>query len=139
MYGIRSVAAFAARLHSVVSDCAEAAGSNDARDKYFLTHVGDFDPLPSKGSRSELPALEAARASLAAVVSELADATPQLSLCRGEELTAMVARAEQAVGRRDRSSVHQSEGEQKGSFTEGLDSLLAVARSYIVNFRSALA
>ena len=139
MYGIRSVAAFADRLRTVVSDCERAAGSKDARDKYFLSHVENFDSLPAKSLRSELPALEAARASLAATVSELSDATPQLSLCRREGLISMVARAKKAVGQRYRSSVHRSEGEQKGYFTDGLDSLLAEARSSIVSVRSALA
>ena len=139
LYGIRSVAAFADRLRTVVSDCARAARSSDARDKYFLSHVETFDPLPAKGLRSELPAMEAARASLAATVSELADATPQLSSCRREEFASMVARRNEGVGQRYRLSVNQSENEQKGYFREGLGSLLAEARSSIVSVRSVLA
>ena len=140
LYGIRSVAVFADRLRSVVSGCATAAGSKDARDKYFLSHVGNFDPLPAKNFRSEWPALDAARASLAAIVAELADAAPQLSLCRRQQFIAMVGRAKgEVVGQRHRLSAQEFEVEQKSYFTEGLDALLAEARSFIVNVRSVLA
>ena len=73
MYGIRGIAVYADGLRAVVSDCGKASKSSDARDKYFLSAASEFDDSPAKAFRSELPALEAARAALAASVAELGD------------------------------------------------------------------
>merc|ERR1711977_262668 len=83
VYGIKSLTVNAARLRSIVEECGAAAKSTDARDKYFATYVSEFAPCSSKALRSELPSLEAARASVASVVSELADVLPKLGSCRG--------------------------------------------------------
>ena len=139
MYGIRSVAVFADRLRSVVSDCAKAAKSSDARDKYFLSYVGDFNPSASKSLRSELPALEAARASLEATVSELVDAIPQLNVCRPEALASISARESLPAGQAFRSFANLAEGERKGFAVDELNALLAEARSCIMNVRGVLA
>merc|ERR1712226_903254 len=83
VFGIRTLSLYARRLSSTVEDCAIAAKSADARDKYFQTYVREFGPCSSKSLRSELPSLEAARASVAAVLSELVDVLPKLNSCRG--------------------------------------------------------
>merc|ERR1712232_271324 len=83
VYGIREIVVHAPRLQSVVEECGVAAKSSDARDKYFATYVREFAPCSSKELRSELPALEAARTSVGAVVAELAEILPKLSACRG--------------------------------------------------------
>eukprot|EP00920_Eleutheroschizon_duboscqi_P013503 GHVT01031743.1.p5 GENE.GHVT01031743.1~~GHVT01031743.1.p5 ORF type:complete len:156 (+),score=21.63 GHVT01031743.1:6871-7338(+) len=44
VYGVRELHVYANRLRSVVSDCREAANSDDARDKYFITYTAEFDP-----------------------------------------------------------------------------------------------
>jgi hypothetical protein len=81
LYGIRSVAVHADRLRAVVAECAKASKSSDARDKYFMSYVGEFDPFPAKALRNELPSLDAAAVSLGAAASELADAIPLLDFC----------------------------------------------------------
>ena len=48
VYGIKGLALRAFRLQSIVEDCAAAAKSNDARDKFFETHVSEFAPCSSK-------------------------------------------------------------------------------------------
>ena len=82
IYGIRSIAVYAPRLQSVVDNCANAAKSTDARDKYFLSYVGEFDPFPAKALQTELPLLEAAKASLTTTISDLADVFPRLESCQ---------------------------------------------------------
>ena len=133
------MAVFADRLRSVVTACAKVAKSADARDKYFLSYVAEFDPFPAKALRSELPAVEAARASLAATVSELADAVPQLNLCRSEAMPSIRTTTPRNAGLNWRASVGKARGERKGLEVDELDSLLAEARSSIVGVRKVLA
>jgi len=52
---------FAASMQSVVEDCAVAAKSRDARDKYFQSYVGDYGLCSSSSLRSEVPSLEVMR------------------------------------------------------------------------------
>jgi len=82
VYGIKALVLRASRLQSIVEECAAAAKSSDARDKYFETHVSEFAPCSSKALRSELPSLEAARTSLASVVAELVGVLPKIGSCR---------------------------------------------------------
>ena len=48
-------------LQTIVEDCAKAAKSNDARDKYFWAYVGGADAGDAKALRSEVPSLQAHR------------------------------------------------------------------------------
>ena len=130
---------FADRLRAVASGCAKMGKSLDARDKYFLSYVGDFDPFPIKALRSELPAVDAARASLAATVSELADAARQLDLCRSGALSSGRAMATSEIGHSLRASLARIDGEGDALEAAELDSLLAEARSSIVGVRRVLA
>ena len=58
VYGIKKLSAYAPRLQSILEDCVAAAGSTDARDKYFANYVGEFALSSSKELRSELPSME---------------------------------------------------------------------------------
>merc|ERR1712060_946739 len=81
VYGIKSLALFAPRLQAALDDCAAAAATNDARDKYFAVSVNHFEP--SAALRAELPALVAAKASLSTALSAVAGAGQKLSSCPG--------------------------------------------------------
>merc|ERR1719166_453177 len=81
LYGIRSLAVHAPRMTTVVEDCAEAARSQDARDKYFPSAVGGLSLESGRRARAEVPSLEAAKATLAAAASEAAAAVAALPSC----------------------------------------------------------
>merc|ERR1712241_522741 len=81
LYGIASVDVFSSQLATVVEDCAVAAKSKDARDKFFLARASEFDPVSGAALDNELISLEAAKSALAGVASELADAMPKLGFC----------------------------------------------------------
>ena len=82
LYGVRSISILAPRLDVVVDDCATAAKSHDARDKYFAAFVSEFDPAASQSLQGELPALTAARAALSAALVDVMSCIPKASTCR---------------------------------------------------------
>eukprot|EP00917_Polyrhabdina_sp_WS-2016_P030995 GHVP01066040.1.p1 GENE.GHVP01066040.1~~GHVP01066040.1.p1 ORF type:complete len:1216 (+),score=222.31 GHVP01066040.1:1271-4918(+) len=43
LYGIRDIKIHSRNLRTIVTDCAEAANTKDARDKWFKIFVGEFD------------------------------------------------------------------------------------------------
>merc|ERR1712051_1023776 len=71
VYGIRSLAILAPRLQVILDECSAAAQSKDARDKYFSSAVSNFNPASSAALQAEVPALNAAKASLSTALSEL--------------------------------------------------------------------
>ncbi len=81
LYGIASLSLVAGQLQTIVEDCKRAGQSADAHDKFFLSYVEELNLRPSKELHSERPALESARASLAAAAAELSDALPLFSSC----------------------------------------------------------
>ena len=85
LYGIRKFSVQAPRLQSIVEDCAAAAKSNDARDKYFATYVSEFASCSSKSLRSELPSLEVG-ALQHTTVSMTCGVTLSARLCRPRAL-----------------------------------------------------
>merc|ERR1712039_139330 len=88
VYGVRSVSVLSPRLHAVADNCATAARSKDARDKYFASFVSGFDPASSQALQSELPLLTDAKAALSAAVSEVMSRIPKASMCRPRPLLA---------------------------------------------------
>jgi len=139
LYGISSLAVFSAGMNPVVAECAKAAKSADARDKYFQINAGEFNPLAAKALAGELPALDAAQASVAATVSELAEALPKLAACKSKSFqnyagagkqmsTAKLARLGRIGGGRQREIVNKA--------AVGL--LIAEARSTIMAARALL-
>lgn len=148
LYGIKSVSVFANRLQAIVTECSKAAKSTDARDKYFLVSAREYDPSAAKSLSAETPALEAAKATLASTVSELANVLPKLGACVGEAMaTKAVASArthnelQQIVSARThmRSALGHFHDESDADVEEDLNALLAEARATIIKIRGALA
>ena len=59
VFGVSDLKVYATGMQSIVEDCAIAAKSKDARDKYFQSYVGDAGACSSSALRSEVPSLEA--------------------------------------------------------------------------------
>lgn len=127
-----------------------ASQSTDARDKYFATYAGEFAPCSSKELRSELPALEAARASVGAVVAELTDILPKLPSCLGSASFITESLASGSISRKSEQGskqeaflesagrLSQSVDAQNGLDKNGILALLQEARRIIISVRGAL-
>jgi len=143
VYGISTISVKTTSVKPVLDDCSAAAESKDARDKYFLSYTSDFDSSSLATLQAELPALQAAKASLSSVLAELAMTSPQLAGCKGKlslksdvhqhsepevlgQLAALLLREQS--GLEDTSDVD----------TVGLERLLATARELVSGFRGAL-
>lgn len=157
IFGIKAVSVLAPRLVAALEDCAEAAASRDARDKYFTVALSEHDAAPSAALRSELPALEAAKASLGASIGELAAAAPKLHGCRKSlasawnatgELDQWQALVQAKAASRSSQTGYASEkalasaaaavSVKTGLDLDGAKALLAAARSVILSVRGAL-
>jgi len=150
VYGMKKLSAYAPRLQSILEDCVAAAGSTDARDKYFANYVGEFALSSSKELRSELPSMEAARASLASTVSDLAATLPKMASCRVSTsfVKREVARSSVMLAQlkyTDRRTNSEGEGKmarnidkQNGIDAAAANELLKDARGLIIAARDAL-
>lgn len=126
-------------MRAVISGCAKAAKSSDARDKYFLASVRESDSSSAKAFQSEIPSLEAARAALAATISQLVDALPKLGSCGGVALPRQRV-VQGSAQLRKKSTAHVGDSTQvAGSEQEDLNLLLKEARKAVISMRSALA
>jgi len=92
LYGIDSIAVSALGVHSTLADCSSASQSEDARDKYFASSASDLDRAPAQALLSEVSALDAAKASLSAVLAEVASIQPVLAQCRAKVSLPVLAR-----------------------------------------------
>ena len=128
VYGIRSFAVMAQRLRAVVESCGVAAKSPDARDKYFTAAVDSYDPAAGATLRGELPSLEAAGASLAATVAELAEALPGIASCKVRSASLQkVSDKGHAAGKRA-AAYGLDESQVKALYDEARATILAARR-----------
>jgi len=135
----------AARL--VVQDCSEADDNIDARDKFFMVAVPEYDPSASSVARESASLLTAAGAHLSGLLAELDAVVPSLSAC-GFARSLVAARVNQSAGaaqdhgsRRMAAKTNQrvdvataavsSIASKLGVDTEGTGALIAKARSII--------
>jgi len=144
LFGIRSLAILASRSSLALDDCAAAATSADAGDKYFAVSVSHADSGASGALRAEVPALTAAEASLSAALSDVARAAAQLSSCPSAATLAAGALSVNSALSQTFSNGRGSDGldalvDSINGFDDGaVKTLLASARSAIVGMRGAL-
>lgn len=123
-----------------LEECAVASSSHDARDKYFVVSAQTFDPAVGQRLRSSLPALEAAKTSLAAATTELANIFPELSACSGA--TAFSTRLNSSSEGASRVSESLMKefvyGAPAATDVSEVDALLAEARATVLDARKAL-
>lgn len=81
LYGIKSVQVLAKSAKMVVQDCAEAEENVDARDKFFMVAVPEFDPSASLQAKNNAALLSAATGHLGALLGDLNAAIPSLASC----------------------------------------------------------
>jgi len=160
LYGIRSLSFTAERFQTIVEDCTQAEKCTDARDKFFFVAAGSSDDAgKSQLLRSEVPALDAARASLATVVTSLSTVVPQVHFCRQQpasmrasleanhtatnrgavlSIAASPASLSRAIPLAGMSSKASTVEEQNGIDLEAARLLLTEARAAILQVRAAL-
>merc|ERR1740121_1190574 len=81
LYGIKSIRAKASTKRAIVRDCAEAEENVDARDKFFLTAVPEFDPTAVAGAKATAGLLGAAEQHLGSLLARLHAQMPSLREC----------------------------------------------------------
>lgn len=81
VYGIRGVRIMAASARAVVQDCAESEDNADARDKFFMVAVPEFDPAAASPVKANAALLQAAQAHLGKSLADLYVAMPTLAAC----------------------------------------------------------
>lgn len=150
-YAIKSITMTAPRLRAVLDDCATAARSKDARDKYFPSYVSEFDPSLLAALQAELPPLAAAKASLSLALGEIAGTQSKLPECRSAQaLSEHVHDAVRGGKLLDTHSDVLSSLESPSSGLEelvdnaqginaaGVKAFLASAKAVIIKMRAAL-
>jgi len=147
-YGIKSISVLAPRLRTALDDCAVAARSKDARDKYFPSYVSNFDLSATAALQAELPPLVAAKTSLSSVLTQIAAVRSKLSECRRlQSMRADVRNASHAqsdsllsLSRLDSSvsGLEELVDSEQDIDIAGIKAFLASAKETIVNMRAAL-
>jgi len=136
-----------ATARMVVQDCSEADDNIDARDKFFMVAVPEYDPSASSAARDSASLLAAAGVHLGGLVAKLDAVMPSLSACgfagslvatrlsqsaksaqdHGlRRTTAKTSKAEDAA-----SAAVSSIASKLGVDTKGTEALIAKARSII--------
>lgn len=80
-YGVRAVRVVGSSASVVVQDCGEAAASEDARDKFFLVSVPEFDSSLAAGARASAELAVKSGDRLAGLLARLVAALPALERC----------------------------------------------------------
>jgi len=137
LYGIRSLSVMAPRLQAVMEDCAVAARSNDARDKYFAVAVPTFEAAGAVTPQGDLEELDSAKASLSTVLGKVSDIVPRLPMCGKGPLVSSLGGGFGAAALAAGAVARMSAADQRVEFSTAQE-LLGTAKSAIVQVRSAL-
>lgn len=81
LYGIKNVRVLGASARAVVQDCVEAEDNTDARDKFFMVAVPEFDPRAASAAKQSASLLRASEEKLGNLLAELYMAMPSLAAC----------------------------------------------------------
>jgi hypothetical protein len=81
VYAIRSIRVLGSSSELVVQDCLEAEDNTDARDKFFMVAVQEFDPRLALTARQSAALLGAAQEHLGILLADLYVAMPTLESC----------------------------------------------------------
>lgn len=84
-YAIKEISIFANKLEPAVGDCKEAASSDDARDKYFISYVMGFDPGLVQKTASLGVDLVAKKKNLQQLASKVEELFTSMDECREEK------------------------------------------------------
>jgi len=81
VYGIKHIEVAAAVLSMIVRDCVEAEDNIDARDKFFMVAVPEFDPAAIVSAQSSSKMLFAAQEHLGGLLAQVHAVLPTLENC----------------------------------------------------------
>jgi len=121
LFGIRNIRVIATSTRFVVQDCSEAEDNSDARDKFFMSAVPNFDPSVSFAAKQGAGLLAATEDHLGNLLASLYAALPTLAAC------GFVASSAAQLQHVSFATTAQSAGMKKTSQGPQEDSVLAVA------------
>jgi hypothetical protein len=81
VYAIKKVQVLATSAKMIVQDCVEASENIDARDKFFMVAVPEFDPSAARQAKNSAALLAAATSHLGSLLADLYVAMPTLASC----------------------------------------------------------
>jgi len=81
LYGIKDIRVLANSARIIVQDCTEAEDNTDARDKFFMVAVPEFDPKAAAVARQGAALLGAAEEHLGSLLAKLYVVMPSLAAC----------------------------------------------------------
>lgn len=143
-YGVRAVRVVGSSAAVVVQDCGEAAASEDARDKFFLVSVPEFDSSLAAGAKASAELAVKSGDRLAGLLASLVAALPTLEHCSLRKEATHVQNMQTPLllraGSRGSVAATVSDGAAKSLGVDGaeLKSLIGQAKAVVAMVRSKM-